>query len=55
MINGSVSGFWNYITFVVFPVKTWMGRVGQREILKVVSDKNFGVPLYWKTEPFTRL
>lgn len=43
MINGSVAGFCNYITFVVFPMKTWMGRVGQREILRVDSDKNFGV------------
>lgn len=43
MINGSVAGFCNYITFVVFPMKTWMGRVGQKEILRVDSDKNFGV------------
>lgn len=43
MINGSVAGFSNYIIFVVFPVKIWMRRVGQREILRVDSDKNFGV------------
>lgn len=42
MINGSVAGFSNYITFVVFPMKTWMRRVGQKEILRVDSDKNFG-------------
>lgn len=43
MINESVAGFSNYITFVVFPMKTWMRRVGQREILRVDSNKNFGV------------
>lgn len=43
MINVSVAGFSNYITFVVFPMKTWMRRVGQREILRVDSDKNFRV------------
>lgn len=43
MINESVAGFSNYNTFVVLPIKIWMRRVGQREVLRVDSDKNFGV------------
>lgn len=40
MINGYVAVFWNCTIFVVFPMKTWMGRVRLREILRVDSGKN---------------
>lgn len=40
MINGYVAVFWNCIIFVVFPMKTWIGRVRLREILTVDSGKN---------------